>query len=276
MCKIVTLDKWADIHRYARHGWLFRGQREFDWKLKTSLERCFSCLKVKRNDRREIEERIIREFRRAYHQFAQHVPNKKMTDEWLSIMQHHGAPTRLLDVTYSIYVAAYFAIEEADGDSAVWAIDAPWAKKRSASLVKHAGKKNSALLKTVMDDDGIVTKLLMKKPCVSAAVPMNPFRLNERLRVQQGAFLIQGNISKTFSENLHALLRNTDTNRILKIRIPKSYGRKPGSNCGRWIFLGQRCSQDWMGLQKLLESTILCSIQRHILEAHKRKLCLYY
>lgn len=226
MCKIVTLDKWADIHRYAKHGWLFRGQREFDWELNTSLERCFHRLKVKRNYRRKIEDRIIREFRRAYHQFAQHVPDKKMTDEWLSIMQHHGAPTRLLDVTYSIYVAAYFAVEEADGDSAVWAIDAPWAKKRSARLVEHAGKKNSALLKTVMDDDGKVAKLLMKKPYVVAAVPMNPFRLNERLRVQQGAFLIQGNISKTFAENLYALLRNSDSNRILKIKIPAKLRKK--------------------------------------------------
>jgi hypothetical protein len=67
--------------------------------------------------RRTIEARIIREFRRAYHQFSARVPDRESTVEWLSLMQHHGAPTRLLDFTYSVYVAAYFAVEDADSDS---------------------------------------------------------------------------------------------------------------------------------------------------------------
>ena len=163
---------------------------------------------------------MMREFRRAYHQFSQHIPKQEMIDEWLSIMQHHGTPTRLLDVTYSIYVAAYFAVEEAEGDSAIWAIDAVWAKKRSIDLLEDAGKDSTALTKMTMDDDGEITKLLMTKPYVTAAVPMNPFRLNERLRVQQGAFLIQGDISKPFDENFGALLRNRNTDKIIKIKIP--------------------------------------------------------
>jgi hypothetical protein len=38
-------------------------------------------------------------------------------------MQHHGVPTRLLDWTQSMYVAAYFAVEsESDHDGAVWVV----------------------------------------------------------------------------------------------------------------------------------------------------------
>ena len=32
--------------------------------------------------------------------------------EWLALMQHYGAPTRLLDFTRSPYVACFFALEE--------------------------------------------------------------------------------------------------------------------------------------------------------------------
>lgn len=124
-------------------------------------------------------------------------------------MQHHGAPTRLLDFTYSIYVATYFAVEEAEGDSVVWAIDGPWALQRSAALLRSAGKRGTRkMLKPFMDEDEKVAHpLFMSKPYVAAAWPINPFRLNERLRVQQGAFLIQGDISKPFTENLGALSR---------------------------------------------------------------------
>src|SRR5947199_6187239 len=108
----VILSDWNEMHEFAaRRGWLFRGERCTSWELKTSLERCCDRLGIRPGLRRTIEDRTIREFRRAYHQFARHLPDREAIVEWLSIMQHHGAPTRLLDFTYSIYVAAYFAVE---------------------------------------------------------------------------------------------------------------------------------------------------------------------
>lgn len=225
MLKTEILASWDDIHGYAtRRGWLFRGEESTDWQPKTSLERCCDRLGVKPKLRRTIEDRMVREFRRAYHQFARHIPDRQAILEWLSIMQHHGAPTRLLDFTYSVYVAAYFAVEEAEEDCAVWAIDGPWALQRSEALLRAAGKRGTKrMLKPFMDEDEkIAHALLMRKPYVAAAWPINPFRLNERLRVQQGAFLIQGDVSRPFTENLDALSRGQRTDSIVKIVIPKS------------------------------------------------------
>jgi len=47
---------------------------------------------------------------RARHHLAT-VPQPEETTAWLALMQHYGAPTRLLDVTKSLMIAAFFATE---------------------------------------------------------------------------------------------------------------------------------------------------------------------
>src|SRR5207302_2041956 len=44
---------------------------------------------------------------------------------WWEVMQHHGAPTRLLDWTRSPFVAVWFALSSnaGGGDAALWVID---------------------------------------------------------------------------------------------------------------------------------------------------------
>ena len=50
------------------------------------------------------EERIARIFQRKAHLFLTHIPERSDTFQWLALMQHHGAPTRSLDFTWSPYV----------------------------------------------------------------------------------------------------------------------------------------------------------------------------
>ena len=172
------LRSWDRLSTFSRHGWLYRGQRSAKWPLQTALERCCDRRSIRKADRRDVERRLSREFRRAYHHYSSHVPAKASTLEWLALMQHHGAPTRLLDFTYSIYVASYFALEESDGASAVWGIDGPWALDESIKLFERAGASEARGLAKPYeeDDDQVFSRVFLSERVPRCVCPQNPFR----------------------------------------------------------------------------------------------------
>jgi hypothetical protein len=89
--------------------WLFKGHSEI-WPLKTTLERACEFFDVSLQELPKIEKQIVRDFRRHYDATDRGL----ILDDTLycmALMRHHGAPTRLLDCTYSPYVAAFFALE---------------------------------------------------------------------------------------------------------------------------------------------------------------------
>jgi hypothetical protein len=55
-----------------------------------------------------IESGLLRRFKRQAHHYISNPPEENDPLEWLALMQHYGAPTRLLDWTYSFFVALYF------------------------------------------------------------------------------------------------------------------------------------------------------------------------
>lgn len=225
---VKTLKSWNQVKKFAKKGWLYRGQRSASWELRTSLERCCDRHGISANDRSQIENELIRQFKRAYHQYARHVPDPKAMLEWLSLMQHHGAPTRLLDFTYSIYVAFYFAIEMAEDDAAVWAVKGPWALQQSVGLMRAANKSGAdkLLLPLNEGDEYIYNELFFSDPKVCVAYPANPFRLNERLRIQQGIFLLPGAVSESFITNLTTMPGYEKPRNVLKLVIPYSLRRE--------------------------------------------------
>src|SRR4051812_16038652 len=103
-------DACTEICRHCPSDrWVYRGQSDATWPLETRIERSMrqkkDILKIRL---RRAEDLMLREFKRHLHRHVPVPPKNVDRLEWLALMQHHGAPTRLLDFTFSQYVALFF------------------------------------------------------------------------------------------------------------------------------------------------------------------------
>jgi FRG domain len=227
--RTVTVNSWNEIHGHVKDNWLYRGHRHFHWNLETSLERYCKRQNVASNDIPRLERLIIREFKRAYHEFGAQSPANDAHMEWLALMQHHGAPTRILDFTYSLYVAAYFALEDASGDAAVWAINPLWAADQSSAAALAARKAGADRIGRrwhSTQDEAVFESLFMSPPYVRMVCPLNPFLLNDRLRSQLGAFLVPGDVTSSFASNLESLPDHDREENVYCLQLPAEMKRE--------------------------------------------------
>src|SRR5690348_17350973 len=97
--RVIRIGSWDQFRELASgadyRSWAFRGQSDASWPLFSSLSRQLLTYKVHRDAWPQQESRILRIFKRKAHLLLQHLPEANDSFEWLALMQHHGAPTRL-------------------------------------------------------------------------------------------------------------------------------------------------------------------------------------
>jgi hypothetical protein len=128
-----------DYHNRYRSNYVYRGQACKNWKLETSLKRLGG-------DYDKVEKPLLRNF--CKYARPGDIPGDSIWIK-LSVAQHHGLPTRLLDWTVSPKIALHFTTSEVDfynEDGVIWCVDVVKVRDLLPVQLKSILKKEYAFL----------------------------------------------------------------------------------------------------------------------------------
>jgi len=229
-----------------RTTWIFRGHKSAKYELEPRIER---ENKGKGCDWAALESMLLSEFQSKARMYMNphDLPGPQERTSWLALMQHYGIPTRLLDFSYSPYIALYFALRERSetekvSDASLWAIDATavmnvaerifWRAK--GEKAKYEAERTGQPLRgrgvnlhpafAMTDRDTIETdnaSLIDRNLVAVAPTDIIRSHLNEsgfvdlalppiqnlRLSSQQGVFLLNGAERLSFSASLFTMMQ---------------------------------------------------------------------
>jgi len=204
-------------------GWLFRGHSYESWELASTLERALSPVGWEPELARKCEEYSLHIFKcKAHHYISKDlIPSTKLG--WLSLMQHHGVPTRLIDFTESPFIALFFALDAVSpaqkDNCAIWAINY---RKLMKSCIEHLKTQvvgfDMDYSEVQMRPDEVFEQYI-EPGLVELLWVTEPKTFNLRLERQKGTFLLTTKIELRASDLLQKCLPPES---IHKIIVPAS------------------------------------------------------
>lgn len=196
---------------------IYRGQSDSDWELESAWERAeLEGLYY------NIEERLIKDFKRIAHYYLHNQEMPKTNLAWLALIQHHGTPTRLIDFTKSPYIASYFAFENLKNKSkhvAIWCVNKSNLYKAAFEIFQKKFKISEIISGQLSYFDSFFDKIknLHGFKCV---IPFEIEQHNERYYLQQSIFLVPCRMeikTREQFENIQSIIEDS----IIKITLPR-------------------------------------------------------
>lgn len=194
---VVSMEELAYELNALPNNFIFRGHSDASWQLTSSLER-FLGPTWSPDRARQFEARTLDLFKSKYHIYCgnEHVPQSKLA--WLSVMQHYGVPTRLVDFSESPYIALYFALESyqprSGNDLAIYAMDYSGIMEQSIQLISRKDNAFKADRQQMQEQRDKLFESVIDRYSYEIAWITEPDQLNARIDRQCGTFLISGTL----------------------------------------------------------------------------------
>jgi len=188
-------DSWNESIQRFRSNFVFRGVPRVTHALDSSLQTGGFVAH---------EKHLLTSFRKYA---TRHAVHGDWVWNWLSLAKHHGLPTRLLDWTYSPYVAMHFAtyhVRDFDQDGAIWCVD-----------YRKANELLPRKLRKILDDDdaNIFTTEMLNRVATTLeefdqlgedfVLFFEPPSLDERIVNQFALFSLPSSAKLSLEELLH-------------------------------------------------------------------------
>jgi len=238
-----------DKDEIANFGLYFRGQSDFSHKLIPNIFRQGKSFgKIKYNEMGMYREFLL----------LRESQNKGELNsfEWLTLMQHYGLPTRLLDWTSNLLIALFFAIKNKEVDGALFVLDPISLNEKSdfaagqsmfdfqntqviirANLSKANNLKDFLQLpeiRKIVKDRELNLKIVENtvnnlselndtwwQRTIQTPIAVFPAQQNDRLFLQQGKFTIHGGKIVDGVPIIDSILiEDIAKDSLLKINIP--------------------------------------------------------
>lgn len=176
LTEVLKWAEWIRVNTGPAEMW-FRGQAAKSWSLITKLSRSPA--------NRECD--ILDHFRRgAPSRTTKHYVTASHL-QLMSLAQHYGAPTRLLDWSQSLLVALYFAVngQTRKGTDAVIAVLIPAQLNRHKGLVGALPTDGSGNVDVLAEQS-----MSSERSSAGEVLAFRPTQVDERQRIQCGVFTL--------------------------------------------------------------------------------------
>ena len=218
----TTMEGWNDIVSFNQlflSQYVFRGQGNVEWPIESTLLRLVKRCHSKDNDPVTpiiYEHEMLKEFKYRFPLYDSSIKIDEHNNvEWLALMQHYGAPTRLIDFTSSIFVALFFALDGSfDRDSVIWAVRKSELEKDHVIEYCKKNERTSvspdALNQYCQEKANTYIGHIQEREGREEIIPIYPNIANCRITIQQGLFVMSSNLYRSFEEVFNSVMGIND------------------------------------------------------------------